>query len=317
MDPSSFTKTSFCSKTVDNVTNNQLKEFILNDLKIKCNGIQYNTRYAKIYNEQYSRNLNNPHVICLKSSGTPYLLYCTQINGVNYCFLIDKKVKVGYDYPKIFVTHYKFTPDTFSGTLFETELVRDNQNNWFLLIGDIYFHKSSNYNQQYIMNRMNKIHELLTHNYQSDTFSDICPIQVKKYFDFKDKDHIFQEFIPKLNYNTRGLYFIPIKASYSKILYLFKEGDLVIKKDIKTTLNFLIMKTLKSDVYDLYLQGPNNIVKQGIACIPNLQCSEMIRELFEESTDTDIRVECKYNEKFKKWQPLQKTEEPISKVEDI
>ena len=51
-----------------------------------------------------------------------------------------------------------------------------------------------------------------------------------------------KEFIPKLNYNTRGLYFVPIKASYSKILYLFKEGDLVIKKEIKTTLNFLIMK---------------------------------------------------------------------------
>ena len=64
MDPSSFTKTSFCGKSVDNVTNNQLKEFILNDLKVKCNGIRYNSRYAKIYNEQYSRNLNNPHVIC-------------------------------------------------------------------------------------------------------------------------------------------------------------------------------------------------------------------------------------------------------------
>ena len=35
MDPSSFTKTSFCGKTVDNVTNNEVKEFILNDMKLK------------------------------------------------------------------------------------------------------------------------------------------------------------------------------------------------------------------------------------------------------------------------------------------
>ena len=29
---------------------------------------------------------------------------------------------------------------------------------------------------------------------------------------------IFNEFIPQLNYGTRGLYFVPLKASYSKIL---------------------------------------------------------------------------------------------------
>ena len=163
---------------------------------------------------------------------------------------------------------------------------------------------------------MNMIHKLLTDNYQSDSFSDICPIQVKQYFDFKDKQHIFHNFIPKLTYNTRGLYFVPIKPSYSKILYLFKEGDLVVKQEKKTTLNFLIKKTLKSDVYDLYLQGPNNIVKKGIACVPNLKSSLMLRELLDDYLE-DVIVECKYNEKFKKWQPLQKTEESISKVDNI
>jgi len=326
MDASSLTKTGFCGKTVDNVTNNELKEFILNDMKLKCGGIQYNTRYAKIYNEQYSRNLNNPHIICLKSSGTPYLLYCTQINGVDYSFLIDKKVKIGYDYPKIFVTHYQFDPSVFSGTLFETELLRDKNQNWFLLIGDIYFHKSSNCNNKVIMDRVTTIHNLLEKEYNSDSFSDICPIQVKKYFDFKDKDIIFKDFIPHLNYDTRGFYFVPIKASYSKILYLFKDGDLEIKKETKketkNTLNFQIQRTMKRDVYDLYLRGPNNIVKQGIACVPTMKCSQMIRELFKGLTSstsehTDLRVECKFNEKFKKWEPLQKTIEPMSSVTDV
>ena len=322
MDPSSLTKTGFCGKTVDNVTSNELKEFILNDMKLKCGGIQYNTRYAKVYNEQYSRNLNNPHIICLKSSGTPYLLYCTQINDVNYSFLIDKKVKIGYDYPKIFVTHYKFNPSVFSGTLFEAELLRDKDQNWFLLIGDIYFHKSSNCNNQVIMDRMTTIHNLLDEEYDSDSFSDICSIQVKKYFDIKDNDIIFKDFIPQLNYDIRGIYFVPIRPSYSKILYLFKEGDLEIKKEKKNTLNFQIQKTMKRDVYDLYLQGPNNIVKQGIACVPTMKTSQMLRDLFNELTSsmsdhTDLRVECKYNDKFKKWEPLKKTIESVSSVEDV
>ena len=316
MDPSSLTKTSFCGKTVDNVTNNELKEFILNDMKLKCGGIQYNTRYAKVYNEQYSRNLNNPHIICLKSSGTPYLLYCSQINGVNYCFLIDKKVKVGYDYPKIFVAHYQFDSSVFAGTLFETELLRDKNQNWSLLLSDLYFHKSNNTSNQVIMDRINIIHNLVETEYNSDSFCDICPLQVKRYFDFKDKDIIMNEFIPSLNYGTRGFYFIPLKSSYSKILYLFKEGELEIKKEKKNTLNFAIQKTMKRDVYDLYLQGPNNIVKQGIACVPNLKTSQMLRELMKDST-SDIIVECRYNDKFKKWEPLKKTLEPMSSVKDV
>ena len=319
MDPSALTKTNFSGKTVDNVTDNKLKEFILNDMKLKCGGITYNSRYAKVYNDQYSRNLNNPHIICLKSSGTPYLLYCTQINNVNYCFLIDKKVKVGYDYPKIFVTPYNFDNSVFTGTLFETELVRDKHQNWSLLLGDIYFHKSTNCSNKVIMDRQTLIHQTLDTEYNSDSFCDVCPIQVKRYFDFKDKEYIMNDFIPQLNYGTRGFYFVPLKSSYSKILYLFKEGDLEVKQEKKKdTLVFQIQQTLKRDVYDLYLQGPNNIVKHGIACIPNLKCSSMIRKLFSESIDkTDICVECKFNDKFAKWEPLRKSLDPMSKVDDV
>ncbi len=316
MDPSSLTKTSFSGKTVDNITNNDLKKFILNDMNLKCSGIQYNSRYAKIYNEQFSRNLNNPHIICLKSSGTPYLLYSTQINGVNYSFLIDKKIKIGYDYPKIFVTPYNFTNDIFNGTLFECELVRDNHNKWFLLIGDIYYYKSTDCKQKTIIDRISLIHNLLKNDYVSDSFCDICPLLVKKYFDYSDKDYIINEFIPSLNYGSRGFYFVPLKCSYSKILYMFKDNDLQIKKVKKNTINFMIQNTLKRDVYELYLQGPNNIIKHGIACIPNLKCSLMIRQLFKESNN-DLYVECKYNDKFKKWEPLKKTNQPISHISDI
>lgn len=317
MDPSSLTKTSFSGKTVDNVTNNELKEFILNDMKLKCGGIQYNSRYAKVYNEQYSRNLNNPHIVSLKSSGTPYLLYCTQINGVNYTFLIDKKIKVGYDYPKIFVTPYQFNADLFSGTLFETELVRTKGNKWFLLIGDIYFHKSSSCKNIMIMDRMNLINDIFEKNYNSDSFCDVCPIQIKRFFDYSEKDYLMNEFIPQLDYGTRGFYFVPLKCSYSKILYLFKDGDLKKPaKQTKNTLNFMIQKTMKRDVYELYLQGPTNIVKHGIACVPNLKCSQLLRSLCNELSD-ELIVECKFNPKFKKWEPFQKTNEKMSLVSDI
>jgi len=155
---------------------------------------------------------------------------------------------------------------------------------------------------------------MLDTEYEQDSFCDVCPIQVKKYFDYSEKDYIIDEFISKLDYGTRGFYFVPLKCSYSKILYLFKQGELKVKKEKKDTVNFMIQKTMKRDVYDLYLEGPNNIVKHSIACIPNLKCSMMVRKLFDDS-DNPI-VECKYNEKFEKWEPLKKTGK-ISKVDDI
>ena len=142
MDSKSLTKTGFCDKQVDNVTNNDVKKHILDDLCNRTN-ITYKYRYAKMYNSQFQKNFNNPHLLCLKTIGSPYLLYCTQINDVNYCFLIDKKIKDGYSYPKIFLVHYRFNDDIFNGTLFETELLKNNDEDWSLLIGDIYSHKGS------------------------------------------------------------------------------------------------------------------------------------------------------------------------------
>ena len=79
MDPSSFTKTSFCNIKIDNITTNESKKYILNMLHLLCSGIKYNSRYAKVFNEQFSKNLNNPHIFFLKSSGTPYLLFLTAL----------------------------------------------------------------------------------------------------------------------------------------------------------------------------------------------------------------------------------------------
>ena len=52
MDPKHITQTSFCNKTIDNVTDNSMKKYILENMKLKT-GITYNMRYARIYNEKY------------------------------------------------------------------------------------------------------------------------------------------------------------------------------------------------------------------------------------------------------------------------
>ena len=335
MDPTSFTKTSFCNVEIDNITTNGSKEYILNQMSILCSEIKYNSRYAKVYNDKFSKNLNNPHIICLKSSGTPYLLFLTQINNVNYCFFIDKKIKEGYDYPKIFILPYQFDSELYKGSLFECELIRDKQNNWLISIGDIYYLKGKNLNKMIIIDRMNSIHQIFTDNYHGSPFSEICPIQIKKYFDYKDINDCFENFIPKLPYQIRGLYFVPFKTKYSKILYLIprdkmiqggnqykkshetkSQGTKIIGKSIKKNYQtFRIMKTLKPDVYELYLKDNDSLSKQGIALVQTIDTSQFLITLFKDKGQCDeVYVNCKLDENFNKWEPYESTKENISSI---
>ena len=307
MDSKSLTKTGFCDKEIDNVTNNDMKQYILDNLKTKS-GLQYTSKYAKIYNDNFSKNLNNPHLVCLKSIGSPYFLYCTQINDVNYCFLIDKKIKDGYKFPKIFLVHYRFESEIFNGTLFETELLRDNCNKWHLLIGDIYIYKGEKLDNKQITERMNIINDIIINKYIDDTFCNICPIKIKRYFDINQIKYITEEFIDKLDYRIRGLYFVPLKTSYAKILYMFNDDEY--KKSNyknKTTINFKIVKTIKPDVYELYLNNEtkSSIIKHSYASIPNIKTSLWLKELFDQKED--IIVECKLNKRFNKWAPIKET----------
>jgi len=304
MDPKHITRTSFCGKEIDNVTDNPMKKYILDNLRTKTT-MSYDDRYAKIFNEQFKKNLNNPHIMCIKSSGTPYLLFCTQINDTNYCFLIDKKTKDGYEYPKIFIVHYRFSPELFQGTLFETELIRDKKQEWSLLIGDIYTENGHSLKNIQIHDRMNKGIDIMEKKYIDDSFCNICPIQIKKYFDLQEIETMLYEFIPSLSYRVRGFYFVPLKTSYSKILYLMKDDDYKkVNNPNKKYNSFKIIKTVKPDVYELYLynEQKTNLQKHSYASIIDLETSRWLKELTD--SKDDCFVECKFNPLFQKWSPL-------------
>jgi hypothetical protein len=340
MEPDSFTKTTFCNVQIDNITTNEAKQYILNQMSILCSGIKFNSRYAKVYNDQYSKNLKNPHIFCLKSSGTPYLLFLSQINDTNYCFLIDKKTNDKYPFPKIMITPYDFDSELYKGTLLECELIRDKENKWSLGINDIYYHKGKNMNKTIIMDRLNIIHSLFENDFKETDYSKVCPIFVKKYFDYKDVKDTHENFIPNLPYNTRGLYFVPLRTDYSKILYLFSRDQSLVsdkkkdfnkgkknhsnhnkkysKKEKEKKNIFRIIKTLKPDVYELYLKEGDNLVKQGNALVQTIETSHKILEFFKDKDPMDeIKVECKLNLDFNKWVPICQSKDEITSVYDL
>lgn len=345
MDPSSFTKTSFCGIEIDNITKNESKRYILNQLSLLCSGIKYDSRYAKVFNDQFSKNLKNPHVLFLKSSGTPYLLFLSQINGINYGFLIDKKIKEGYEFPKIFILPYEFSSELYKGTLLECELIRKRSGKWCIGINDIYYHMGTNMKKTIIIQRINIIHNLLDKDYLENEFTKTCYLFVKKYFDYKDLDYALSTFSPHLGYDTRGIYFVPLRVDYSNILYIIprdSEGSFLNKtestigipqpnqqqpnqpkkkkvnkvlKGPKSTKCFRIVKTMKPDVYELYLSKNEDLIKQGIALVQTTLLSHKLSDWFlGKEFDDVIKVECNYNDYFKKWEPISLSECPIDEL---
>ena len=174
-----------------------------------------------------------------------------------------------------------------------------------LLLGDIYHNSGSSLKNVQIHDRMNQCIDIMENKYITDSFCDICPISIKKYFDLNQIRSIFAEFIPQLPYRFRGFYFVPLKTSYSKILYIFKDDDYKkVNTSNKKYVSFRIIQTVKPDVYELYLfnEQKTNIMKHSYASIPDTQTSKWVKELCEKKDE--CIVECKFNTLFQKWVPI-------------
>ena len=323
---------SFCSDAAHNVVNSEAKEFIINRLKQKYN-VEITKKHAYILNSKSIYFLEKTqHIISIKSSGTNYYLYFTNINNINYCFYIDRKIKSGYTYPRIISVKYGFNDSIFQDTLLDGELVRDDNDNeaWIFLITDILVHKGVKLECN-IVNRFNILYDMLTNDYNKNHELDICPLIVKKLFLYKDYDTLITQFIPSLPYKTNGIYFNSLNTKHANQLYLFKSS-----KDNKNKPNkfnkpseaksnqvpniiLKIKQTTKSDIYDLYCNNRDEEHNIGIACIPNLRISKMVRKLIETCEDKDnVCVNCKYNDKFKKYEPVSLSDDKkISNLEII
>ena len=189
-----------------------------------------------------------------------------------------------------------------------------------------------------IMDRMNQIHDFIESNLLESEFNSICKIQIKRYFDYSDYKYLMDDFIPKLSYSIRGFYLVPVKSEYSKILYLFlrnqnaphissvtkkkssvkdksvKDKSVKDKSDKKYRV-FRLLKTLKPDVYELYLKENDSLQKIGIALVQTIELSHKLSEYCRSSGE--IYVKCRFNNEFKKWEPFEKTTESPSTVQDL
>ena len=316
---------SFCNTQADNVVETSSKEQIITILKTKYN-INFKSNRAMILNAKTLKFLRNPHFISVKTTGTNYFLFLTNIDNINYAFYIDRKIKQGYTCPRIISVKYSFSDDIFKDTLIDGELVKDSKNNWMFLMSDLIISEGVLLKQN-ITHRINTLYSILNDKYREDKYMDICPLAVKRLFSYGEYNELLTQFLPNLKYGVRGLYFNSLNTKHANHLFLYPKDNsdnnsknynsIKHKNQLKSTkttddknvreLTFEIKKTIQPEIYDLYyLDETKNMVKYENARISTMKTSKLISKLFKENDE--IYVLCKFNSKFNKWEPYNSSE---------
>jgi len=214
---------SFCSKRAFNILDETLKQEILT----KLHKNYYITIKDKNFYILNSKNIKyiekNPHILSVKSIGSLYYLFLTIIDGRKYCLFIDKKIKEGHKFPRIISVIYRFDDAIFQDTVFDGELLRDEDDNWLYIINNLVLYKGELYKNKNIVQKLGKVYQILTDEYKKDDYIEICPLYVKRLFGYHEWDYIINTYIPNLKYKTRGLYFEGIR-NLNNHLYLFQRN---------------------------------------------------------------------------------------------
>jgi hypothetical protein len=334
---------SFCDRIAFNIKCSDAKDWILNELEKKYQIRILQKHWFKLDDQQFKYVLSIPHWACLRSNGNPYFVYFTRYEDVSQIMYIDKKVQPGYQKPRIILSKGQFSEEIFDNTLIEGEMVKDKNQQWVFLINDVLMYKGRYLIHEPLPKRIAYAYDMIKNHYNSDEWMDVCTYQVKKYFECSQSAFENMMLLSKdLPYTNRGIYFMPHNMKYKPKLVNFndeliknvfrkikdnpefQEKQLQVdtpvvvpttsinmhrpKSDVSYETNekmLWLRKTEQPDIYDMYEQE-NSLQKMGIASVPSLMLSKMLRAVFKNlNVATSVPFKCRYEEQFQKWIPVE------------
>jgi hypothetical protein len=312
--------TYFSNKKGLQIVGNEIKE----DVKSLINNIGSFNLTSKYYTFLNKKNVNNlkenNFLVTLSTFGKKFVLFITNFNTKKYCIFINKKNDA------MTVIQLKFSDDIFLGTLFDGELVKNNEDKWIYLINDIAYYKGENIITKSFYERQSIIENILNTEHDNNISNiETFFISKKNYFQYNNIKDLVHNYMNNLNYKCSGLYFKNISNFSDNYLFIFPEcrSDTKIlnngitsndenelfkdtesidnieieKKNIKTSNNlklekttcrFLINPTLMPDIYELYCKNSNNnIEKYSYASVPDIDTSNFIKGLLNNIDEDD------------------------------
>ena len=184
-------------------SNKKSLEIVSNDIRNNIKSLITNTgsfnlasKYYTFLNKKNVNNLKeNNFLVSLSTFGKKFILFITKYNTKKYCIFINKKNDV------MTVTQLKFEDDIFNGTLFDGELVKNDNNKWIFLINDIAYYKGDNIITKSFKEREIIIENILKNEYQNeDCENQTFYIAKKQYFPYNNIKDLADSYMKKLNY---------------------------------------------------------------------------------------------------------------------
>lgn len=175
---------------------------LYNNVNKNINNIGTFKIQSKYYSFLNKKNLNSlqnyKFFVLLKSFGKNYILFLTNINEKNYCIFINKKNNV------MNIVNMKFSEELFTGTLFDGEIVKNENNKYIFLINDIPYYKGKSQITKNYEERNELLEEILENEYISD--NELFVVR-KKRFIFNEINDLVENYSKILSYRTSGLLF--------------------------------------------------------------------------------------------------------------
>jgi len=259
-----LSKISFCDKQCSNVNDNKFKAQVIQNLETKYK-IQVVAKDYKILKSDIFGNVSyHQHILSTYTNGNPYMLYLTKIDDINCALFIDKKLKDGYTYPKIHCVKYRFNNELYEkDTIFTGELIRDNERRWFFLIDNILLYKGMSTSEKNILSKYELIYNIMNQEYKVDKYLEICPLQVKKLFLYKDVNKLINDFIPNLSYKCKGIIFYTLNNKNSNYAYIMPRDsqiEVITSKEIDELIQdkYPELWNKKSSIPNNYSYDENN-----------------------------------------------------------
>jgi hypothetical protein len=335
---------SFCDRVGYNIKSSETKEDILRELHARFQIQILQRHWHRLDAEGVQQLARCPHLTCLRSNGNPYYMFFSRYEDVPIIYFVDKKIQPGYQVPRVILSRGKWDEALFDGSLLEGEMVKDQYGGWVFLINDVIGHEGTFLWKLTLPERIEFAYRMLQTQYVADPLLDVCKYQVKRYAHATQQGiDALLSMAKELPYTSRGIYFWPFARRFKPKLYNFDESLIktVIRK-VKDTPDFReagaqeppsrspsppapptasppfedaatgtkvmwLRKTENPDVYDVCLSSHMSSQKDGIAHVPTLASSKMLRAEFKDATvAVSIPFHCTYDAAKQKWVPLRK-----------
>lgn len=213
----------------------------INDIKSLIKNIGSFNIDSKYYSFLNRKNIGDlkegRYNVSLSTFGKKFVMFITNYKNKKYCLFINKKNET------MTIVQLKFSNEIFDGSLFEGELVKNEDEKWIFLINDVMYYKGKNIVTNDFNQRQDIINDFLENEYEYDENQGFF-LSKKKYYSFQYLQDLVEKYMNILNYKSAGLHFKNIDNFCCNYLYIFPEN----RTDSKILQNGTIIDDITNNI---------------------------------------------------------------------